>query len=263
MMVADDQRTAMVTGAAGGIGRAVVDELARAGCHVIACDRAKDPLRRLVISVRASGGLCEECIFDLRDAAASAEAVSWVSEQIGRLDVLINNAATWFEEPFIESTDSHWREVLEVNLVAPARLTRLAVPLLERSTAPRIVNVATTYAFLAEPGWTTYVASKAGLVGMTRSLAVELAGSRILVNCVAPGVVMTESNAGLSDQPDVFDAYRARIPLGRFADPTEVAKAVVFLAGPECSFVTGSVLTVDGGHLAGEDIRKRVAEPRA
>jgi NAD(P)-dependent dehydrogenase (short-subunit alcohol dehydrogenase family) len=228
---------------------------------VVACDRAEESLRRVVTAAQANGGLCDERVFDLRDAEASSRALSWVSQQIGGLDVLINNAATWFEEPFLEATDDHWREVLEVNLVAPARLARLAIPLLRQSSAPRIVNVATTYAFLAEPGWSTYIASKAGLVGLTRSLAIELAGSRILVNCVAPGVVMTESNASLSGEPDALRAYRARIPLGRFADPEEVARAVAFLSSTECSFVTGSVLTVDGGHLAGEDVRRNTEEP--
>jgi 3-oxoacyl-[acyl-carrier protein] reductase len=252
----DNPRSALVTGAAGGIGRAIVRELVQKGVRVVACDSAEESLRRVVTAARADGGLCDEQVFGLRDAEASSRAFSWVSEQVGGLDVLINNAATWFEEPFLETTDDHWHEVLEVNLVAPARLARLAIPLLRRSSAPRIVNIATTYAFLAEPGWSTYIASKAGLVGMTRSLAVELAGSQILVNCVAPGLVRTESNASLSGEPDAFRAYSARVPLRRFADPEEVARAVAFLASTECSFVTGTVLTVDGGHLAGEDVRR-------
>jgi 3-oxoacyl-[acyl-carrier protein] reductase len=250
----------MVTGAAGGIGRAIASELAQRKFRVVVCDRAEDPLRGVAAEVRRNGGTCDVRVFDLQDAAASADAVGWVSEHVGGLDVLVNNAATWFEEPFLESTDEHWREVLEVNLVAPARLSRLVAPLLALSPAPRIVNVATTYAFLAEPGWSTYIASKAALVGLTRSLAVELAGSRILVNCVAPGVVLTKSNANLSDQPHIHEAYSRRIPLGRFADPVEVARAVAFFSGPESSFVTGTVLAVDGGHLAGEDVRKGLVE---
>jgi 3-oxoacyl-[acyl-carrier protein] reductase len=246
----------MVTGAAGGIGRAIAGELARRDFRVVVCDRTEDPLSRVAAEVRSEGGTCDERVFDLRDTAASADAIAWVSAHIGGLDVLVNNAATWFEEPFLESTDEHWREVLEVNLVAPARLSRLVVPLLSLSSAPRIVNVATTYAFLAEPGWSTYIASKAALVGLTRSLAVELAGANILVNCVAPGVVLTDSNADLTSQPKIFEAYCRRIPLGRFADAGEVAKAVAFFSGLESSFVTGAVLAVDGGHLAGEDVRK-------
>jgi NAD(P)-dependent dehydrogenase (short-subunit alcohol dehydrogenase family) len=242
---------ALVTGAAGGIGSAIAIELAARGYHVIASDRAETRLRELAARLRDQGSHCDEYVLDLTDPAACEEALSWISDHAGRLDVLVNNAATWFKEPFLESGDEHWREVLEVNLVAAARLSRLATPLLKKSSSPRIVNIGSTYAFFAEPEWSTYVASKAALVGLTRSLAVELAQLNILVNCVAPGFVFTESNAELTEDADLFAAACARIPLGRFCDPREIAHTVAFLCSPDTTYVTGAVLVVDGGHLAG------------
>jgi NAD(P)-dependent dehydrogenase (short-subunit alcohol dehydrogenase family) len=242
---------ALVTGAGGGIGRALCAELGEE-YEIIACDRSRQALsalssaligRRLPHHVRP---------FDLCDPEECRAAINWVDDKVGRLDVLINNAGAWHHERFLDSTDEHWREVLEVNVVAPARLARLASTLLQRSSRARIVNVSSKNAFLGEYGWSSYDVSKAALAALTRSLAVELAEFGILVNAVAPGVVETESNREVLDDPAAAAAIRRRTPLGRFCQPEEVAHAVRFLCGADLGFATGSTLLVDGGHLAGE-----------
>jgi NAD(P)-dependent dehydrogenase (short-subunit alcohol dehydrogenase family) len=245
-------RVAYVTGATGGVGRAIVHELARQGYLVVASDRDALELERVAESVRSRAGDCRTSVCDLADASECEHAMNRVATEIGELDVLVNNAATWFFEPFLATTDEHWREVLEVNVVAPARLSRLAAPLLGRSHSPRIVNIASKNGLRGEPGLSSYDVSKAALIALTRVLAVELAASGILVNCVAPGVLDTESNRGMLEDPDRSEVYRNRIPLGRFGSPDEVASVVGFLCGSHSGFATGATFILDGGQLAGE-----------
>ena len=245
----------MVTGAAGGIGRALCLELAQRGYSLVACDCSDEELELLAAELEHQGARCDRRAFDLRDARACELAMRWVGETAGRLDALVNNAGAWFHEPFLESTDEHWREVVEVNVLAPARLARLAVPLLAQSPQPRIVNVASINAFLGAWGWSSYDVSKAALVALTRSLALELAELGILVNAVAPGFIATESNRSVLEDPEASEFYRRRIPLGRFGHPREIARAVAFLCSEDCGFATGSTLLMDGGHLAGEKVQ--------
>jgi NAD(P)-dependent dehydrogenase (short-subunit alcohol dehydrogenase family) len=248
----EDRTVALVTGAAGGIGSAICKELGDRGYRIVACGRSEKRLATLAASVSKGGGECKTRAFDVADAQACENAVAWVEESLGRLDVLVNNAGTWFYEPLLQSTDQHWRHVLEVNVVAAARLARLAAPLLRRSRRPRIVNIGSKNGFLGEPDLSSYDVSKAALAALTRSLAFELAEFGILVNCVAPGVIDTDSNARVLQDPTASAASRQRIPLGRFGAAEEVAQAVGFFCGEECSLATGSTLLLDGGQLAGE-----------
>jgi NAD(P)-dependent dehydrogenase (short-subunit alcohol dehydrogenase family) len=188
---------------------------------------------------------------DVADAGACAEGIEWLEREAGRLDILVNNAGAWFEEPIAESTDEHWRHVLEVNVVAPVRLLRLALPLLRRSLHPRIVNIGSKNGFRGEPGLASYGVSKAAMNAVTREVAAEFAQWGIIVNCLAPGVIDTESNAEIL-AGDVSTVYRRRIPLGRFGTSEEVAHAVRFLSSEDCTFATGSVFLIDGGQLACE-----------
>jgi gluconate 5-dehydrogenase len=241
-----------VTGAPGGIGSAICAALAARGYSIVACARSEERLPALATAVESAGGECLTRAFDIADARACEDAIAWLEKTVGRLDVLVNNAATWFYEPFLRSTDEHWRRVLEVNVVAAARLARLAVPLLRHSAHPRIVNIGSKNGSLGEPQLSSYDVSKAALAALTRSLGSELAELGILVNCVAPGVIETESNGRLLQDPDASAAARDRIPLRRFGDAEEVAGVVAFFCGDDCSFATGSTLLLDGGQLAGE-----------
>jgi NAD(P)-dependent dehydrogenase (short-subunit alcohol dehydrogenase family) len=242
---------AVVTGAAGGIGRAICDELA-AEYLIVACDRSGPALDGLACAFQDAGSRHAVQAFDLQDASACQTAVDWISDRFGRLDVLINNAGAWHYERFLESTDDHWLEVIEVNVLAPVRLIRLAVPLLRESPRPRVVNVSSKNAFYGEYGLSSYDVSKAALTALTRSLALELGEFGILVNAVCPGVVATESNQQTLDDPQASAAYVRQIPLGRFCEPSEVARAVRFLASPDLTYASGSALLLDGGQMTGD-----------
>lgn len=248
---ADRPLVALVTGAAGGIGSAVCHDLSRRGYLIVACGRAGDELSALATSIQGKGGRCLTRQFDLADAASCGDAIRWLDETLGRLDVLVNNAGAWFYEHFLDSTDEHWRYVLEVNVVAAARLSRLAVPLLRRSQRPRIVNIGSKNGWIGQSRLSSYNVSKAAIEALTRSLAVELAATGILVNCVAPGVIDTDSTSYLEDHA-AREATRQRIPLDRVGRPGEVARAVAYFCGEDCSFATGATLLVDGGQLSGD-----------
>lgn len=246
------ESVALVTGAGGGIGTEICRELATRGFRIVACDRDGSALERLARALDDQGPPAAYRAFDVTDQAMCESAIAWVQAEVGGLDVLVNNAGAWFYEAFVDSTDEHWRDVFDVNLFAPVRLTRAAAPMLRRAGHPRVVNIATINVYLSQLGWSSYDASKSALLTLTRSLALELAEFGILVNAVAPGFIATEANQSVLDDPEMSEILRRRIPLGRFGAPAEVAQAVAFFCSEECSFATGAVLQLDGGHLAGE-----------
>jgi NAD(P)-dependent dehydrogenase (short-subunit alcohol dehydrogenase family) len=259
---ANAARVACVTGAAGNIGRAIGRRLAADGFHVVAtvyggpgADRpAGHPLYTGKPSGEALG--VEEgwdvVTADLADASHCRKLLAWVEEHHGRLDCLVNNAATWNFGSLAETTDADWRDVLEVNVVAIARLVREGRRLLRESNAARVVNVGSTAGFVPEAGIGPYSVSKAAVHALTAWMAVELADDGVLVNAVAPGFIDTSSNAQyLTDER--LPARLARIPAGRPGTTEEVAGAVSFLASPGLGFVTGTVLRCDGGQLAGSN----------
>jgi NAD(P)-dependent dehydrogenase (short-subunit alcohol dehydrogenase family) len=187
---------------------------------------------------------------DLADASHCRKLLAWVEEHHGRLDCLVNNAATWSFGSLAETTDADWRDVLEVNVVAIARLVREGRRLLRESNAARVVNVGSTAGFVPEVGIGPYSVSKAAVHALTAWMAVELADDGVLVNAVAPGFIDTSSNAQYLTG-ERLPARLARIPVGRPGTTEEVAGAVSFLASPGLGFVTGTVLRCDGGQLAG------------
>lgn len=233
-------KTALITGATGGIGMALCAAFGAAGYRVIACDiQAGTPPSDVFLR------------FDLRALCASAAereaALNPIRAALGSdgLTVLVNNAAVQVLGVFEALTVDDWRATLDVNLLAPVLLTQALLPSLERGRGS-VVNVASVHAHLTKPGFAAYATSKAALVGLTRSLAVDL-GRRVRVNAVLPAATATPMLlAGIADAADL-DALGAMHPLGRIARPEEVAAAVVYLASDAASFVTGAVLDVDGG----------------
>jgi 3-oxoacyl-[acyl-carrier protein] reductase len=233
-------RVAIVTGAAGGIGRATVDLLAEDGALVAALDRTprEDPTQGRAWPV------------DLTDPAVVTTVLAEVRDVLGPVDILVNNAGVSLPAAIDgDNFDESWEQTLALNLTAGARLARACVDDLRRNGTGRIVNVASSEALGATPFISAYTASKHGVVGLTRALAVELGRSGVTVNAVCPGPIRTGMTAAIPDEAKATFARR-RVPTGRYGEPAEVAHAIWSLVLPGASFINGSVLSVDGGMTA-------------
>lgn len=247
-----DGKVAWVTGASRGLGRAVAFALAGAGAKLLLCARSREGLEEVAGEIRARDGTAEIVAGSIADPEVIARAAGTIDDRWGRLDVLVNNAG--ISPAFVRAElvgDDDWRSVLDVNLSAPFACCRAALGLLESAGGGSIVNVSSIHGARAHTRLVAYAASKGGLEMLTRTLAVEWAPRAIRVNAVAPGYVETEMTTGLREHPRWSASLRERIPMGRFATTAEVVPAVLFLAAPASSYITGTTVYVDGGWTAG------------
>lgn len=238
-------RTALVTGASRGIGRACALQLARAGMRVALAARAIDKLEQAATEIRANGGEAFVVGIDLADRESIAAGFTRTSKEFGRIDVLINNAGITKDGLAIRMKPADWDTVLQTNLSGAFFAIQQVVPAMMRERWGRIVNISSVVGERGNPGQANYVASKAGLIGLTKSLAQELGSRNITVNAVAPGFIETEMTHGLSD--DLKQKMIENTPLRRMGTAEDIAHAVAFLASEEASFITGHVLDVNGG----------------
>ncbi|MYW01062.1 glucose 1-dehydrogenase [Streptomyces sp. SID3343] len=256
-------RTAVVTGAARGLGRAFALALAVAGADVVLTDLPGADLTASREAVTATGRTAWTIPFDLADTEGIAPFVDELRATVGPIHILVNNAGTAALEHFNEITVASWRRVLAVNLDAVFFLSqRVAEHMIADGVRGRILAVTSKNAHVAEAGLAHYNASKAGVDLAVQSLAVELAPHGITVNAVAPGMVETPIDGEFPLDREPFEAaYRDRIPLGRYASPDECAGAVVYLASDAARYVTGTRIVVDGGVLADQLPRLRYMSP--
>tara|TARA_R110002072_G_scaffold13418_12_gene56273 strand:+ start:31299 stop:32075 length:777 start_codon:yes stop_codon:yes gene_type:complete len=237
----------LITGAASGMGRATAHVFADAGAQLALIDINAEPLGAVVDEVIAAGGVAHGWTLDLSDRKAIAPVVDKVQAHFGRLDILVNNAGISIPAPIDhENYDAVWDKSFAVLLTAQVAMIRAALPYLRQAEHPRIINVASTEALGATKFGSPYTAAKSGVVGLTRSMAVELGGEGITVNCVCPGPINTGMTAAIPDEQKVIFAKR-RTALRRYAEPEEVAHATLSFALPASQYITGATLPVDGG----------------
>jgi 3-oxoacyl-[acyl-carrier protein] reductase len=244
-------RVAIVTGAASGIGRATAQLLADEGAHVVIADLGADRVETVADEIRAVHG-DEAAIGVVCDVTGVDELRSLVDSAVARfggIDIIVNNAGvalptSMFDDD--ESFDSNWATTVEVNLAAHARLVRLALPILTESDSARVVNIASTEAIVTSGGAAAYAATKAGVVGLTKSMAVELGRHGVTVNCICPGPIETGMTEAIPVESKATYARR-RVPLRRYGIPEEVAHMTLNLCLPASSYVNGAIIPVDGG----------------
>ncbi len=239
-------KVALVTGASRGIGRAIALELARAGAQVAVNYTASEEAAQEVVSAINSLGRQSLAVrFNVADHEEVSQGIKTVEEKLGPVDILVNNAGITRDALLMRLKEEALEEVLAVNLKGTFLVTRAVLSGMLKRRWGRIINISSVVAFSGNPGQTNYAASKAGLVGFTRSLALEVASRGITVNVVAPGFIETDMTAALPEK--AREALLSRIPMGRPGTPEEVAHAVVFLASEKASYITGTVLHVNGG----------------
>jgi 3-oxoacyl-[acyl-carrier protein] reductase len=239
-------RVALVTGGSRGIGAAVAQALASAGAAVAVCARNGEAAAATAAAIAGQGGQAFGVAADVSRAADAERIVAACAERFGRLDILVNNAGITRDGLVLRMKDEDWSSVLAVNLNGAFYCARAALrAILKQKQSGRIVNLGSVVASMGNPGQANYVTSKAGLIGLTKALAKEVASRGVTVNAVAPGFIETDMTAGLPDA--VKETYRAQIPLGRFGTAAEVAAVVAFLASDAAAYITGQVIHVNGG----------------
>lgn len=239
-------QTALVTGGTRGIGRAIVEALAQAGARVAFTYRSSaDEAHALVQHLQEAGHEARAFQSDAADFSASEAVVQAVLEAWGRLDTLVNNAGITRDNLMLRMGEADWDAVINTNLKSVFNLSKAVYRPMMKQRAGSIINLSSVVGVMGNPGQTNYAASKAGIIGFSKSLAKELGRRGITVNVVAPGYVETDMTAALGDA--AREAMLGAVPLGRPASPTDVAQAVLFLASPAARYITGHVLHVDGG----------------
>ena len=235
-------KTALITGASGGIGGAIAKALHSAGATVGLSGTRVEPLQALATEL---GKRAHVLPCNLGDAEAVAALPKQAIDAMGALDILVNNAGITRDQIFMRMSDEEWAQVLDVNLTSSMRLCRGVMRPMMKARWGRIINISSIVGATGNPGQANYAASKAGLVGMTKSIAYEVASRGITANAVAPGFIATAMTDKLTD--DQKDKINAQIPAARMGNPEEIAAAVLYLASPEAAYVTGTTLHVNGG----------------
>ena len=238
-------RVALVTGASRGIGREIARTLASRGARVAAAARTESSLLELAFEMKADGFQVMPLTMDVADGNSVRLGVQTIVQEWGAVDVLVNNAGITRDTLLMRMKEADWRAVMATNLDSVYYLTRQILPLMIRKRQGRIINIVSVVGQTGNPGQANYVASKAGVIGITKAIAREVASRGITVNAVAPGYIDTDMTAKLSEK--AREAMLGMIPLGRTGTPREVAESVAFLASDEAGYITGHVLNINGG----------------
>lgn len=238
-------KVAVVTGGSRGIGRAVASALAREGAAVALCARDPDPLKKVAAELEAFGAQVLAVKADVAQAVEVDHLMEACVERFGSLSILVNNAGITRDNLLIRMRDDEWEAVLSGNLKGAFHCTRAALRPMLKQRGGRIINLTSVIGVMGNPGQANYAAAKAGIIGLTKATAKEVASRGITVNAVAPGFIETDMTHALD--PELQERIRAQVPLGRFGTPEEVADLVLFLASDRAAYITGQVIHINGG----------------
>lgn len=242
---ATSKRVAIVTGASRGIGKAIALRLAKEGRHVVLAARSEGPLTDLKSAIEQGGGIASVRAFDVADRAATASAIESVADELGRIDILVNNAGITKDGLALRMSDEDWDAVLNTNLTSSFVAIRAAARSMMRGKFGRIVNIGSTSGVVGNAGQANYAAAKAGLIGLTKTIARELGGKNITCNLIAPGFIQTDMTDNLPQE--VKDHVMALMSVKRLGVAEDIAAAVSYVTSDDAGYLTGQTICVDGG----------------
>jgi NAD(P)-dependent dehydrogenase (short-subunit alcohol dehydrogenase family) len=246
-----DNRIALITGGAGGFGSVFAQALSSVGADVVLVGRKIDALQSVADAIQKENGTRAMAISaDVTDESQVNSAVMRVINEWGRIDILVNNAGMNIRKPTVQFTLEDWRAVMDTNLTGAFLCAKAAAPNMIERKWGRIINISSMIGMVGLGERPAYTAAKGGLIQLTRTLALELAPHNVTANALAPGPFLTEINMPVLNSPVAYQSFIDRLPLGRFGNPEELCGAILFLASDASSFMTGSVLTIDGGWTA-------------
>jgi len=242
-----NNKIAIVTGASQGIGKIIAFELAKSGAHVACISRNKKAIESIVDEITINGGQASSFPCDISDSDTLSEIITEIIKENSRIDILVNNAGITKDSLLIRMSIEQWDDVINTNLKGAFHCTKAVVRYMMKNKFGRIINITSIVGLTGNAGQANYAASKAGLIGMTKSIAKEVASRGITANCIAPGWIETSMTDKLSGE--VKNEFLSHIPVGRIGSPDDIANAVIFLASDEAGYITGQTITVDGGRI--------------
>ena len=242
-----NNKIAIVTGASQGIGKIIAFELAKSGAHVACISRNKKAIESIVEEITINGGQASSFPCDISDSDTLSEIITEIIKENSRIDILVNNAGITKDSLLMRMSIEQWDDVINTNLKGAFHCTKAVVRYMMKNKFGRIINITSIVGLTGNAGQANYAASKAGLIGMTKSIAKEVASRGITANCIAPGWIETSMTEKLSEE--VKSEFLSHIPVGRIGSPDDIANAVIFLASDEAGYITGQTITVDGGRI--------------
>lgn len=246
-MLTFNHRTALVTGAGRGIGKAIAETLARHGVTVICVSKSADSCGAVAAAIVASGGKAKAMAVDVADGAAIAKAAEELLQEFPKIDILVNNAGITRDGLLFRMSDTDWNDVLTTNLTSCFHWTKFIGRPMTRARWGRIINMASVSGVMGNAGQANYSAAKAGMIGLTKTLAREFAGRSVTVNAVAPGFIKTDMTTDFVNNPEASAKILEAVPLKRFGEAADIANLTTYLCSEEAGYITGQVFNVDGG----------------